>query len=78
MSEFDELSKGRPEKPDAFQAQFAFFAEAFREMFDLLEEQAPLWYTEQHHNRAVAALRVLQGSRRLGKAEVAHSQEAGK
>ena len=78
MSEFDEPSKGQREKPDAFQAQFAFFVQVFREMFNLLEEHAPLWYTEQHHTRAVAALRVLQESRRLGKPEAARSQKAGK
>ena len=72
VSEFDEL--GQREKPDAFQAQFVFFAEVFSEMFNLLEEHAPLWYTEQHHSRAVAALRVLQESQ----AEAAPSQEAGK
>jgi hypothetical protein len=27
------------------------------ELFKLLEEYAPTWYTEEHHNRAVAALR---------------------
>ena len=71
MSEFDELSKGQREKPGAFQEQFGFFAEVFREMFNLLREYAPLWYTEQHYSRAVAALRVLQESQ----AEPARSQK---
>ena len=26
------------------------------ELFDLLEDYAPTWYTVEHHNRAVAAL----------------------
>ena len=26
------------------------------ELFKLLEDYAPVWYTEEHHNRAVAAL----------------------
>lgn len=26
------------------------------ELFNLLEDYAPSWYTEQHHNRAIAAL----------------------
>lgn len=26
------------------------------ELFELLEEYAPAWYTEEHHNHAVAAL----------------------
>ena len=29
---------------------------ALRELFDLLEDYAPSWYTEEHHNRAEAAL----------------------
>lgn len=31
--------------------------EVLEELFLLLEEYAPTWYTEEHHNRAVAALR---------------------
>jgi len=30
--------------------------EVLEEFFRLLEEYAPTWYTEQHHDRAVAAL----------------------
>ena len=30
--------------------------EVLQEMFELLEDYAPTWYTEEHHNRAVAAL----------------------
>ncbi len=30
--------------------------EVLQELFQLLEEYAPVWYTEEHHNRAVAAL----------------------
>jgi hypothetical protein len=26
------------------------------DLFELLEEYAPAWYTEEHHNRAVTAL----------------------
>ena len=26
------------------------------ELFELLEEYAPMWYTEDHHNRAASAL----------------------
>ena len=29
---------------------------ALRELFELLEDYAPSWYTEEHHNRAAAAL----------------------
>ena len=31
--------------------------EVLEELFHLLEDYAPTWYTEEHHNRAVAALR---------------------
>jgi hypothetical protein len=30
--------------------------EALEELFELLEEYAPVWYTEEHHNHAVHAL----------------------
>jgi len=32
-------------------------AEVLLELFNLLEQYAPAWYTEEHHNRAVVALR---------------------
>ena len=28
-----------------------------RELFELLEDYSPVWYTEENHNRAVAALK---------------------
>lgn len=31
--------------------------EVLEELFLLLEDYAPTWYTEEHHNRAIAALR---------------------
>lgn len=30
--------------------------QVLEELFQLLEDYAPTWYTEKHHNRAVAAL----------------------
>ena len=30
--------------------------EVLEEFYQLLEDYAPPWYTEQHHNRAVSAL----------------------
>ena len=60
------------------QAQFASYMEAFREIFNLLEEHAPTWYTEEHQRRAVAALALSEEPRRLGKAEAARFQMAGK
>jgi hypothetical protein len=34
-------------------------ADALAELYDLLEEYAPTWYTQQHHERAESALRLL-------------------
>jgi len=34
----------------------------FVELFELLEEYGPSWYTEEQHNRAVAAMRILHAS----------------
>jgi hypothetical protein len=31
--------------------------EALQMLYDLLEEYAPSWYTEEHHDKAEAALR---------------------
>lgn len=76
-SELDESSEGQREKSVALRIELAGVAEGLRELFNLLEQYAPTWYTEEHHNRAVAALRVLEESRRVGKDEAARSQKAG-
>jgi hypothetical protein len=34
--------------------------EALKMLYDLLEEYAPAWYTEEHHNKAEAALRFVK------------------
>ena len=68
MAKFDELTVGQHENPDAFEEQFASVVEVFQEIFDLLGEYAPLWYTEEHHRRAVAALGALEEFRQLSKA----------
>ena len=34
--------------------------EALSELHDLLEEYAPYWYTEEHHEKAMAALHPLR------------------
>jgi len=75
-SEF-ESSEGQREKSAALRIELAGAAEVLRELFNLLEQYAPAWYTEKHHNRAVAALRVLEESRQVGKNEAARSQKAG-
>ncbi len=42
----------RPETEEGIPAT----GEVLEELFYLLEDYAPTWYTERHHNRAVAAL----------------------
>jgi hypothetical protein len=76
-SELDESSEGQREKSAALRIELADAGEVLRELFNLLEQYAPAWYTEEHHNRAVAALRVLEESRRVGKNEAARFQKAG-
>ena len=76
-SELDESSEGQREKSVALRIELAGVAEVLRELFNLLEQYAPTWYTEEHHNRAVGALRVLEASRQVGKNEAARSQKAG-
>ena len=73
--EFEERSGGRHKKP-SLEAQSVYVAEVFRELFNLLEQYAPVWYTEEHHNRALAALRALKEGRQAAKAEAARSQSA--
>ena len=36
--------------------------EALIELFDLLEEYGPVWYTEVHRDRALAAIKALEES----------------
>jgi len=48
---------------ETLESQCKTVAEAFLELFDLLEEYAPAWYTEEHHNRAIAARRILLKAR---------------
>jgi len=37
--------------------------DVLEELFQLLEDYAPTWYTEEHHNRAVAALAQSSGTK---------------
>jgi hypothetical protein len=48
---------------ESLDSQFEIVAEAFFESFELLEEYAPVWYTEQHHKRALTACRILDKSK---------------
>ena len=38
----------------------ARLVDALSELHDLLEEYAPSWYTQEHHEKAVAALQLLK------------------
>jgi len=62
---------------ETFQEQLAYVEEVFEELFRLMEQYAPAWYTEEHYNRAVIALRVLEQSRQFAKASAARSQSEG-
>ena len=42
--------------------QSAKVGDVLVELFDLLEQYAPAWYTEEHHRRATEALEVLRES----------------
>ena len=34
--------------------------EALKMLYDLLENDAPPWYTQEHHDKAAAALRLVE------------------
>jgi len=58
--ELDKLSILENALADAEDPQPVDAKQVLAELFDLLEEYGPSWYTEEHHNRAVAALRLLK------------------
>lgn len=55
VSRFPQLLNGASEK----KLRLARAADVFAELYDLLEEYAPTWYTQHHHERAESALRLL-------------------
>jgi hypothetical protein len=59
----DEKGVPRSGGEKSLDSQFKIVAKAFLESFELLEEYAPIWYTKQHHKRALKALRILQKSK---------------
>ena len=56
---------GRSERQGETQRPSA--SEVLLELFNLLEQYAPSWYKEEHHNRAVAALDLPSKSTEPGK-----------
>ena len=61
-SSLNEKVVPRSGRKKSLDSQFKIVAEAFLESFELLEEYAPIWYTEQHHKRALNAWRILQAN----------------
>ena len=59
---FDGKALPRSGGEKSLDSQFKIVAEAFLELFELLEEYAPIWYTEEHHQRALTAWRILQAN----------------
>jgi hypothetical protein len=57
---FDRKALPRSGGEKSLDSQFEIVAQAFLELFELLEEYAPIWYTEQYHQRALNARRILQ------------------
>ena len=62
LSAFDGKALPRSGDEESLDSQFKIVAEAFLELFELLEEYAPIWYTEEHHQRALTAWRILQAN----------------
>lgn len=79
MSEsvFQDVSGSQREKSMRFQTGSRYVAEVFEQLFSLLEEYAPAWYTEEQHNRALAALRIIKESQQAARVEAARSKKAG-
>lgn len=46
----------RAASPNMYTTQPVDPASILRELFELLQDYAPIWYTEEMHNRAAAAL----------------------
>lgn len=46
----------KPARPEMFATESADALSVLREMFEILQDYAPTWYTEDLHNRAASAL----------------------
>jgi hypothetical protein len=62
LQRIDEQIEVADRERDFEQRGVAEAREALVELFDLLEEYAPKWYTVSLHARALAAIKVLQES----------------
>lgn len=63
VAKFEKEDSGAPPQRTLFSSSDV--AEVYKEMFSLLEEYAPSWYTEELHDRAVAGLRAIKASAEL-------------
>jgi hypothetical protein len=52
----EQLSRTSTLEADVEERRVPAAREVLEELFELLEDYAPTWYTEEHHNRAMAAL----------------------
>jgi hypothetical protein len=59
QSDVDSLAQ-HPDDASGMSLQLTRGAEALAELYELLEEYAPSWYRQQHHERAESALRLLR------------------
>jgi len=57
----DRPALSRGEKEACLDLKFRVMAETFLKLFELLQEYAPPWYTEQQHYRALAAQQMIKG-----------------
>ncbi len=58
-----ELVKSNRDVSNIDQNNSQFSETVLRELFQLLEDYSPMWYTEKHHSRAAAALGLRPPSR---------------
>ena len=56
----DEALLEQSSKQEFRDLRFKALAQAFLELADLLEDYAPVWYTERNRNRVLAARELLQ------------------
>jgi hypothetical protein len=49
-------------QPEA-QKEWPRLVDTLAELYELLEQHAPMWYTYEHHERAEAALQLVKKSR---------------
>jgi hypothetical protein len=58
FAKFEKEDSGAPPQRTLFSPSDV--VEVYNEMFSLLEEYAPSWYTEELHDRAVAGLHAIK------------------